>query len=249
MKKRFTPAEFLVVICSLAALAALISGMTPRKTARAVGCCSKLHGLLKLAQMYTDDHRGMWMATCNTNSTKSYVHRLAAGKYLKTPWDKLMTERESEITCPELPRVDRYKVIQGYGSVYNNGSSYDPQRGLYIHSPEYAFIRSGAKKIPVSPAQRIWFADTLNILKPPYPSTLLFGFLPSYMRGGESFGAVNLTHSGYANIGAVDGSVAAVRPEEFKRYYLPRTGNDPLRHQSVPLRLFLDNGVPREVKR
>ena len=31
-------------------------------------------------------------------------------------------------------------------------------------------------------------------------------------------------------------------------YYLPRTGNNPLRHQSVPLRLYLDRGVPREVK-
>lgn len=249
MKKRFTLAELLIVICSLAALAALISGMTPRETARAVECYRKMHDLLKLAQMYTDDHRGVWMAPCNMKSTESYVYRLAAGGYLKTPWHKLMTERESEIICPELPRVDRYKMIQGYGSVYNNGSSYDQQPGLYIHSPEYAFIRNGAQKIPVSPAQRIWFADTLNILKPPYPSTLLFGLLPSYMPGGESFGAVNLTHSGYANIGAVDGSVAAVRPEELGRYYLPRTGNNPLRHQSVPLRLYLDRGVPREVKR
>ena len=249
MKKRFTLMELMLAVVCTATLAALLIGMTPQETARTVECYHRMHRLLGAAQMYTDDHRGMWMAVCNTKSTESYVYRLATGKYLKTPWHELLTRRDSEITCPALPRVDSYKDIQGYGSVYNNGSSYDPQRGLYIHSPEYAFIRTGGKRIPLPSSQRIWFADSLNLMTPPFPSTLLFGILPAYMRGGEVFGAVNLTHGGCTSIGAVDGSVAAVRPDEFKRYYMPRTGNNPVQHTSVPMRLYLDGGVPREVKR
>ena len=81
-----------------------------------------------------------------------------------------------------------------------------------------------------------------SVAKPPFPSPLLFGHLPRYLKGGENFGAVNITHSGKANIGAVDGSVSAVAPEELKEYYFPVTGSKPPRHYSAPLRLYLDGG-------
>ena len=248
MRKNFTLVELLLTLLCLAVLAALVAGMTPRETARAAYCTDKMRNLLKIAHQYVTDHRGMWMAPCNTKDG-AYVRSLPVSKYLKTPWQKLMTARETEITCPELPRVTRYNVMQGYGSVYNNGSSYDPQSGLFIYSPEYAFKGMGKGRRPVPWAKRIWFADSLNMLKPPYPSPLLMGTHPACPKGAEVFGALNLTHSGRVNIGAVDGSVTAASPEELREYYMPLTSNKPLHHTSVPLRMYLDGGVPREVKR
>ena len=248
MKKKFTLFELLLVVFCLAALAALTSGATARNAARRVGCADKLRDLLKISHQYVTDHRGMWMAPCNTKNG-AYVRALSQGKYLKSSWKTLMTARETEITCPALPRVPRYPTMQGYGAIYNNGSSYDPQVGLYIYSPEYAFVGSGKARRPVASDKRIWFADSLNLLKPPYPSPLLFGTHSAYPKGAEVFGAVNLTHAGRANLGVVDGSVTAAAPEDLGEYYMPLTLNNPLRHESVPLRMYLDHGTVRRVKR
>ena len=248
MKARFTLCELLLAVSLAVVLGFLLLGMTPRDKARSVRCADKLRALLAISHRYVSDHRGMWMAPCSTKNG-AYVRSLSAGKYLKSSWKTLMTARETEITCPELPRVSRYRTMQGYGAVYNNGSSYDPQLGIYIYSPEYAFIGTGRRRRPVAWAKRIWFADTLNLLKPPYPSPLLFGHLPGYPKGSEVFGAVDLTHGGKANIAAVDGSVAAVAPDELKGYYFPVTGGKPLRHYSAPLRMYLDHGTVRGVKR
>ena len=241
MKKRFTLWELLLVAFCVAALAVLASGAASRSGARRVECSDRLRALLRISHQYVTDHRGMWMAPCDLRNG-SYVRPLVDGGYLKTPWKTLLTARDSAITCPRLPRIDRYKVIQGYGSIYNNGSSYDPQIGVYIYSPEYAFVGTGKNRREVTWSKRIWFADSLNVAKPPFPSPLLFGHLPRYLKGGENFGAVNITHSGKANIGAVDGSVSAVAPEELKEYYFPVTGSKPPRHYSAPLRLYLDGG-------
>ena len=248
MKKNFTLVELMIVVVGLALLAALMLGATSRDAAREAYCAEKMRNLLKISHQYVTDHRGMWMAPCNTKNG-AYVRALSQGKYLKSPWKTLMTARETEISCPELPRVQRYPTMQGYGSVYNNGSSYDPQVGIYIYSPEYAFIGTGKGRRPVAWSKRIWFADTLNALKPPYPSVLLFGYYPRYPKGAEVFGAVNLTHSGRANLGNVDGSVTAAAPEELREYHVPLTRNKPVRHESVPLRMYLDRGTVREVKR
>ena len=248
MKKGFTLVELMIVVVGLALLAALMIGMTPRDKARETYCADKMRALLQVSHRYVTDHRGMWMAPCNTK-TGAYVRALSQGKYLKSSWKTLMTARETEITCPELPRVPRYPTMQGYGAVYNNGSSYDPQVGIYIYSPEYAFIGTGKGRRPVALEKRIWFADSLNLLKPPYPSVLLFGTHAAYPKGAEVFGAVNLTHSGRANIGAVDGSVTAVAPDELGEYYMPLTLKKPLRHESVPLRMYLDRGTARRVNR
>ena len=248
MKRRFTLCELLLVVCLAALLAALILGATTRSAAREAYCADKLRNLLKASHRYVTDHRGMWMAPCNTKNG-AYVRALSRGGYLKSSWKTLMTARETEISCPELPRVQRYPTMQGYGSVYNNGSSYDPQVGIYIYSPEYAFIGTGKGRRQVPWAKRIWFADTLNLLKPPYPSVLLFGTHATYPKGAEVFGAVNLTHSGRANLGTVDGGVISAAPEELREYYLPLTLNKPLRHESVPLRMYLDRGTVRGVKR
>ena len=248
MKNGFTLVELMIVVVCFALLAALASGAAGDRSARGVHCADKMRALLQISHQYVTDHRGMWMAPCNTRNG-AYVRALSRGKYLKSSWKTLMTARETEITCPELPRVPRYKVMQGYGSVYNNGSSYDPQVGLYIYSPEYAFTGTGKGRRTVAWAKRIWFADTLNILKPPYPSPLLFGYYPRYPKGAEVFGAVNLTHSGRVNLGTVDGGVTAAAPEELKEYYLPQTSNKPVRHVSVPLRMYLDHGAVRRVKR
>ena len=248
MKKVFTPVELMIVVVGLALLAALMLGATSRDAAREAYCADKMRHLLQVSHQYVTDHRGMWMAPCNTKNG-AYVRALSRGGYLKSSWKTLMNAGETEITCPNLPRVPRYPTMQGYGSVYNNGSSYDPQLGIYIYSPEYAFTGTGKGRRPVPWAKRIWFADSLNMLKPPYPSVLLFGHYPNYPKGAEVFGAVNLTHAGRANLGAVDGSVTAAAPEELREYYVPLTSNKPVRHESVPLRMYLDHGAVREVKR
>ena len=248
MKNKFTLVELVLVVFCVALLAVLTFGAGSRGAARETYCADKMRNLLKISHQYVTDHRGMWMAPCNTKNG-AYVRALWQGKYLKSSWKTLMTARETEISCPELPRVRRYPTMQGYGSVYNNGSSYDPQVGIYIYSPEYAFVGTGKARRQVTQAKRIWFADSLNFLKPPYPSVLLFGHYPRYPKGAEPFGAVNLTHAGRANIGAVDGSVTAAAPEDLGEYYLPLTSNNPLRHESVPLRMYLDRGAVRSVKR
>ena len=247
MKKRFTLWELPLVVFCVALLVVLTLGAASRSAAHEAYCADKLRNLLRVSHQYVTDHRGMWMAPCNTK-TGGYVRALSQGGYLKSSWKTLMTARETEITCPELPRVRRYPTMQGYGSIYNNGSSYDPQVGIYIYSPEYAFIGTGKGRRPVAWAKRIWFADSLNLLKPPYPSVLLFGTHAAYPKGAEVFGAVNLTHAGRANIGAVDGSVTAAAPEDLKGYYMPLTLNNPPRHVSVPLRMYLDHGTVRRLK-
>lgn len=247
MKKRFTLVELMIVVVGLALLAALMLGATSRDVAREAYCADKMRNLLQVSHQYVTDHRGMWMAPCNTKNG-AYVRALSQGRYLKSSWRTLMTARETEITCPELPRVPRYPTMQGYGAIYNNGSSYDPQVGIYIYSPEYAFTGTGKGRRQVAWAKRIWFADSLNLLKPPYPSPLLFGTHAAYPKGAEVFGAVNLTHAGRANLGNVDGGVAAVAPEELKEYYLPLTLSNPVRHVSVPLRMYLDHGTVKRVK-
>ena len=239
--KNFTLLELVIVLFCVGVLATLTIGMTPREDAREKVCADRVRKLLEVSHLYASDHRGMWMSPCNLPSG-AWVRPLVNGKYIKTPWNKLMSARESTITCPELPRVAKYKVIQGYGGVYNNGSSYDPQTGLYIYSPEYAFANVGGKRVTVEWSKRIWFADSLNILQPPYPSVLLFGVKPAYVKGGEAFGAVNLTHRGRANLGTVDGAVSAAAPGELREYYMPITGNKPLRHWSIPLQLYRDGG-------
>ena len=248
MKKRFTLGELLLVLFCVVLLVALVTGAVSPRAAREAYCGDKLRNLLKVSHQYVTDHRGMWMAPCDLRRG-AYVRCLYDGRYLKSSWKTLMTARETEITCPELPRVGHWKVMQGYGSVYNNGSSYDPQVGIYMYSPEYAFVGEGKARRPISLAKRVWFADSLNVLKPPFPSPLLFGHLPRYPKGAELFGAVNLTHAGRANIGAADGSVTAASPEEFKEYYMPVTGGNPLRHYSAPLRMYLDRQQVKTLKR
>ena len=245
--KNFTFPELLIVVFFVGVLATLTIGMTPREDAREKVCADRVRKLLQVSHLYASDHRGMWMSPCNLPSG-AWVRPLVKAKYLKTPWNKLMSTRESAITCPELPRVAKYKVIQGYGGVYNNGSSYDPQVGLYIYSPEYAFAKVDGKRVQVEWSKRIWFADSLNILKPPYPSVLLFGVKPAYVKGGAFFGAVNLTHRGRTNLGTVDGAVTAAAPGELREYYMPITGSQPLRHWSTPLQLYLDGGKAEALK-
>lgn len=244
MLKKFTLVEAVLIVFCVALLSTLVIGMTSGGTPQEARCADKMRKLLSVAHQYAEDNQGMWMAPKNLPGG-AYVRCLVDGGYLKTPWNTLMTASESEITCPSLPRVARYKVIQGYGSVYNNGSDYDPQRGLYIYSPEYSFIRTKSGKTPIASSKRIWFADSMTQLKPPYPSPLLAG----YGKGENVFGSVNITHDGRANIGAVDGSVTAVSPDELNGYYLPLTGGNPLRHRSAPLRVYRERGVEYEVKR
>ena len=161
MKKRFTFGELLLVVFCLAVLAALASGAAGGRAARGVRCADKMRALLQISHQYVTDHRGMWMAPCNTKNG-AYVRALSQGKYLKSSWRTLMTARETEITCPDLPRVSRYKTMQGYGSVYNNGSSYDPQVGIYIYSPEYSFIGTGKARRSVPQVKRIWFLSEIS---------------------------------------------------------------------------------------
>ena len=68
MKKRFTLVELALVVFCVALLAALALGITPRERAREVHCTDKMRNLLKISHQYVTDHRGMWMAPCNTKN-------------------------------------------------------------------------------------------------------------------------------------------------------------------------------------
>ena len=124
-----------------------------------------------------------------------------------------------------------------YGSIYNNGSSYDRYWGHQVNSPEYdPAYRYKSKYIALnrstSPSNRVWFMDAVNWngawtgrLRGKYFTTVSppteLGFAYPYP-----------CHNGRANLVTIAGSVASCPGEELSRFYNVATNSGPKRYST-----------------
>lgn len=181
MRKRFTLIELLVVIAIIAILAAILLPALQSARARAQGttCINNQKQLVTTAQMYVDDHMGIWpmpnAVTMDTGTNPGcYLWHLARAKMIPMPQDSLIPP--DNLRCPSIPYKDSRKdVVQAYATSYNKNSATDKAYGLQTRSP-YAAI--GCRQVvpgvssaaslaryskPISPSERLWFNDAVSI--------------------------------------------------------------------------------------
>ena len=180
MRKRFTLIELLVVIAIIAILAAILLPALQSARARAQGttCINNQKQLVTTAQMYVDDHRGIWaMPNAVTmdkgNNRGCYLWHLSRAKMIPMPQDSLIPPEN--LRCPSIPYKDSRKdVVQAYATSYNKNSATDAAYGLQTRSP-YASV--GCRQVvpgvsspaslarfskPISPSGRLWFTDAVS---------------------------------------------------------------------------------------
>ena len=180
MKKRFTLIELLVVIAIIAILAAILLPALQSARARAQGttCINNQKQLVTTAQMYVDDHRGIWAmpnaVTMDTGNNRGcYLWHLAKAKMIPMPLDSLIPPEN--LRCPSIPyKESRKDVVQAYATSYNKNSATDKTYGLQTRSP-YASV--GCRQVvpsvsspasmarfskPIAPSERLWFNDAVS---------------------------------------------------------------------------------------
>ena len=180
MRKRFTLIELLVVIAIIAILAAILLPALQSARARAQGttCINNQKQLVTTAQMYVDDHRGIWaMPNAVTmdkgNNRGCYLWHLSRAKMIPMPQDSLIPPEN--LRCPSIPYKDSRKdVVQAYATSYNKNSATDAAYGLQTRGP-YASV--GCRQVvpgvsspaslarfskPISPSERLWFTDAVS---------------------------------------------------------------------------------------
>ena len=180
MRKRFTLIELLVVIAIIAILAAILLPALQSARARAQGttCINNQKQLVTTAQMYVDDHKGIWAmpnaTTMDTGNNRGcYLWHLARAKMISMPLDSLVPP--DNLRCPSIPYKDSRKdVVQAYATSYNKNSATDKAYGLQTRAP-YAAV--GCRQVvpgvsspasvarfskPISPSERLWFNDAVS---------------------------------------------------------------------------------------
>ena len=140
-KRSFTLIELLVVIAIIAILAAMLLPALQSARARAQGttCVNNQKQLVTAAQMYVDDHKGIWAMPNASTMDKGpnrgcYLWHLARAKLISMPLDSLIPP--NNLRCPTIPYKDSRKdVVQAYASIYNKNHATDPMFGLQTKSP------------------------------------------------------------------------------------------------------------------
>ena len=181
MRKRFTLIELLVVIAIIAILAAILlpALQSARERAKSTTCINNQKQLVTTAQMYVDDHKGIWAmpnaTTMDTGNNRGcYLWHLARAKMISMPLDSLVPP--DNLRCPSIPyKESRKDVVQAYATSYNKNSATDPAYGLQTKG---AYASLGCRQVvpgvssaasvarfskPISPSERLWFNDAASI--------------------------------------------------------------------------------------
>jgi len=213
----------------IAIIAILASMLLPalqavKQQAQSTSCISNLKQCVLTAQMYADDHKGIWGSANGMSEDRNWLNQLILSGYLKGTWNEHLKPGSRMTRCPSIPYSKvNLTLPQGYASIYNNGSSYDPNWGIPIYDNSYKTghkyttgILSASTLVSssVSPAFRIWFSDGAS-------SQGFAGnrFSNGYASAPDYYSRLYPLHRGQANIGTIGGSVSSVPKTRFGEFY------------------------------
>ena len=222
-KQSFTLIELLVVIAIIAILAAILlpALQQARERANATSCISNLKQLTSLGQQYADSHKNLWCGINGSTIPGSWIYQLGVSGLSAVP--ATVDDVPKSLRCPTIPVLEsRNDVFQGYSSIYNNGTSYDPWFGILLSDPGYdkgfrdlsglqptGFVKN------LSPSERVWFTDGAC----PDGSGQIMLYPENKSLDNTSVSRPAPIHSGRANLATVAGNTVSITMDEVNKYY------------------------------
>ena len=198
-----------------------------------------------------------------TFSTKyalgNWVQRLFVAKYLPHYYNLAITAkgRPGWISCPSTRLVTDTDLagknydIQTYGSIYNNGSTYDPNWGISFNRAGYSkgyyqgSMSSQLMNDNVTPSQRVWFADSKsgwNGAQRPCMTSALGSLSTMQTEKTRNDVCFNLAHNGRGNIATWAGNIASADEGNMMDYYMTATAGGP-KYYCAQIRTYTTNDL------
>ena len=253
-----------IAIIAILAAILLPALQQARDRAQNSKCTGNLKQMGVVGQMYVDSYDGNWGSPNNGPNTPAYwFSNCVAGKFIdgrlttsKGAISRTGLAREyydykslgKVFVCPIAQIVEDPKysgtgvnptyaksIPYVYGSIYNNGSSYDDKFGLYVNHPELvpAYRYNGSRKKlgrDTSPSERVWFMDATS-WNGAWTGRLLGKQFDLPSEGANlAYAYPYPCHGGRANLVTIAGSVATCRGEELSRFYNIATSGVSTKH-------------------